>query len=177
MTPSVKPCIKCGAAERYKTGDCKPCGREMARKYREADPQRHRDSSRKWAAANLDRVSENNRNWYKANKDWAAHQNRNWQKVNSEKRNVINQNRRARVRGNGGKLSHNIVQRLMVLQKGKCACCGKSLSKGHHLDHIIPIALGGMNTDNNVQLLRPKCNLSKGAKDPVDYMRTKGKLI
>lgn len=177
MSEAVKPCIKCGAADRYRSGDCKPCAREFARKYREADPQRHRDSSRKWATANRDRVRENNSNWYKANKDWAAEQNRNWQKVNPEKRKVINQNRRAKVRGSGGKLSPNIVQTLMALQKGKCACCDKSLSKGHHLDHIIPIALGGMNDDSNVQLLTPKCNLSKGAKHPVDYMRSKGKLI
>lgn len=177
MNDGVKPCVKCGAQDRYKSGDCKPCARECARKYREADPQRHRDSSRKWAAANRDKVRENNSNWYKANKDWAAEQNRNWQKVNPEKRKVINQNRRAKVRASGGKLSSNIVQTLMALQKGKCACCGKSLKQGHHLDHIIPIALGGTNTDGNVQLLTPKCNLSKGAKHPVDYMRTKGKLI
>lgn len=177
MNEAIRPCIKCGEADRYKNGDCKPCAREGARKYREADPQKHRDSSRKWAAANRDRVRENNSNWYEANKDWAAEQNRNWQKVNPEKRKIINQNRRAKVRGSGGKLSSNIVQTLMALQKGKCTCCGKSLKSGHHLDHVIPIALGGMNDDSNVQLLTPKCNLSKGAKHPVDYMRSKGKLI
>jgi hypothetical protein len=41
----------------------------------------------------------------------------------------------------------------------------------------MPLALGGRNDDNNVQLLTPLCNLSKGAKDPIDYMRIKGKLI
>ena len=46
-----------------------------------------------------------------------------------------------------------------------------------HLDHIMPLALGGSNTDDNIQLLRARCNLQKRAKHPVDFMRERGYLI
>jgi 5-methylcytosine-specific restriction endonuclease McrA len=63
------------------------------------------------------------------------------------------------------------------LQKSKCACCGKSLKHSYHLDHIMPIALGGTNTDDNVQLLTPSCNLRKSAKHPDDWARENGRLL
>lgn len=204
---SNRPCVKCGASDRYKSGDCKPCAQSRDRKRYEANRDKIADYGRKYYDANRDRLLERNRDWRKANPEKALAYWEKWHKVNREKvlefkRNwgLVNaekvrqaskkwaeanpekikarhQNRRARKKGNGGKLSPNIVQTLLVLQKGKCACCGKSLKQGYHLDHIMPIALGGMNTDDNVQLLTPKCNLSKGAKHPDDYMRSRGKLI
>lgn len=40
----------------------------------------------------------------------------------------------------------------------------------------MPIARGGSNTDDNVQLLCPACNLKKSAKHPVDFMQERGFL-
>jgi 5-methylcytosine-specific restriction endonuclease McrA len=34
-----------------------------------------------------------------------------------------------------------------------------------HIDHIVPLAKGGKNELDNLQLLCGKCNLKKGAKD------------
>ena len=77
----------------------------------------------------------------------------------------------------GGALSKGITEKLLTLQKGKCACCKKSVKDGHHLDHIMPLALGGDNEDSNIQILCPSCNCSKGAKDPQDFMRSRGFLL
>ena len=41
----------------------------------------------------------------------------------------------------------------------------------------MPIALGGKNVDDNVQLLCAACNLSKQAKHPVDFMQQRGFLL
>lgn len=98
-------------------------------------------------------------------------------KLNKESRRIWSQNRRARKLQSGGKLSTNIKSRLFSLQKGKCACCGKSLGSNYHLDHIIPLVLGGPNEDSNIQLLRAECNLKKNAKHPIDYMQSKGFLL
>ena len=86
-------------------------------------------------------------------------------------------NRRARINASGGVLSKDIAVKLYRIQKGRCACCGESLASGYHLDHAVPLALGGANEDANMQLLTPKCNLRKGAKHPVVFMQERGFLL
>lgn len=101
-----------------------------------------------------------------------------WKKENPSKVKVINQNRRALKKYNGGKLSSGIVQRLMSLQKNRCACCCADLNdSGHHVDHIIPLSKGGAHDDANIQLLCPTCNLSKRDKLPIEFMQSRGFLI
>jgi hypothetical protein len=57
------------------------------------------------------------------------------------------------------------VRRLMVAQSSRCRACGVSLLiMGYHVDHIVAIAKGGLNVAANLQLLCPRCNLSKGAR-------------
>jgi 5-methylcytosine-specific restriction endonuclease McrA len=92
------------------------------------------------------------------------------------KRVLYEQNRRAK-KAAGGELPVDIVVRLLELQKGKCACCAKPLKGVYHLDHIMPISRGGENTERNVQLLLPQCNLQKNAKDPIDFMQSRGFLL
>lgn len=76
-----------------------------------------------------------------------------------------------------GRLSEDLAERLYLLQKGKCPCCSQPLGDDYHLDHIIPLALGGTNTDENMQLLRAVCNMQKHAKHPVDFMQSRGFLL
>lgn len=54
--------------------------------------------------------------------------------------------------------------KLFVWQRdeGKCVKCGGR--EQMEFDHIIPIALGGSNTERNIQLLCERCNREKGAK-------------
>ena len=75
------------------------------------------------------------------------------------------------------KLSRGLVAKLLKLQRGLCPCCAQPLGDDFHLDHIVPLSKGGRHIDENIQLLRSKCNFSKNAKDPVDYMQSKGFLI
>ena len=98
-----------------------------------------------------------------------------YRKKNPEKVRALNQSRRGLKRS--GKLSPDIIKTLLSKQKGLCVCCRKKLGRDFHLDHIIPLSLGGSNTDENVQLLKAKCNLQKNAKHPVDFMRERGFLL
>lgn len=100
-----------------------------------------------------------------------------WRRKNPEKKRAQTINRRARLRGAYGRLSPNIKQRLFALQNGKCACCGQPLGNDSHLDHIVPLALGGENIDSNMQLLLSKCNLQKSSKHPTVFMRERGFLL
>ena len=90
---------------------------------------------------------------------------------------VKRKHNKARRRGALGRLSIGRERSLYQLQRGKCPICKERLGQNWHLDHIVPIALGGSNTDENVQLLCPTCNLAKNAKHPVEFMQSKGFLL
>jgi 5-methylcytosine-specific restriction endonuclease McrA len=77
----------------------------------------------------------------------------------------------------GGSHTGEQIERLLLTQKYKCADCRTSIRKSFHKDHIKPIALGGSNDIRNIQLLCPKCNLSKHSKHPIDWARQNGRLL
>lgn len=66
-----------------------------------------------------------------------------------------------------GTINYESIQRLLNKQNFKSAISGKSLKKGFHIDHIIPLCEGGRNTISNIQLLTPKENLRKGRKNGI----------
>lgn len=176
----VKPCRKCGASNWYKSGRCKICHKASVKKSYQKHKEKILAANRIWIIENKQRHIELQKAWRKTNKDSHKEMIKQWELNNPDKVKAkwlrSNNARRARLAGVGGKLSKGIVQKLLKLQKGKCAYCATALHK-HHLDHIIPLALGGENTDDNVQLLCPPCNMSKGAKHPIDYMQSKGFLL
>ena len=58
---------------------------------------------------------------------------------------------------------------LVVRQRSICALCNNPLPEDPHevhVDHIIPLALGGSDEIDNKQATCATCNLSKGAKTP-----------
>ena len=86
-----------------------------------------------------------------------------------KERSAGSHNRRARKQGNGG--SHNAadVRSQHARQKGHCYWCGVKVGKKYHVDHVIPLALGGSNGPENIVIACPPCNLSKNAKHPMDF--------
>jgi 5-methylcytosine-specific restriction endonuclease McrA len=63
------------------------------------------------------------------------------------------------------RISEDERVRLERAQNDRCAVCGRFLdSQSHpHVDHRVPVALGGSNASANLQLLCGDCNLGKGA--------------
>lgn len=56
----------------------------------------------------------------------------------------------------------------------KCAYCPNG--KYEHLDHVIPLARGGSQWPSNLRPACAQCNLSKGAKDLMTWLREQGRL-
>ncbi len=162
---------------------------------RNADPERRaarKAANAAWEDANREKVNAAHAAWNAANPEkrqaitaayYAAHKedcttrNQAWSAANRPAKRAHWQNRKAKARKAGGKLSPGLTAKLLELQRGKCACCGLSLGSKFHMDHIVPIALGGANVDANIQLLRSTCNLQKHAKHPVDFMQSRGYLL
>lgn len=130
-----------------------------------------------WRLANTERSRATVKAWRAANPEKALAIFTAWREANPEAKRVYEQNRRARKLANGGRLSRGLIGKLLKLQRGKCACCGEPLGKDYHMDHRMPLALGGENIDSNMQLLRATCNLSKSAKHPVEFMQSRGFLL
>ncbi len=59
-------------------------------------------------------------------------------------------------------IPRDVRQRVWQRYGGRCAEC--SADQYLEFDHIVPVAKGGSNTDNNVQLLCRKCNVTKSDK-------------
>lgn len=128
--------------------------------------------------SNIEKQKEARREYFLRNREKFLERATAWRIANPERRQAINQNRRARKKANGGRLSSDIVKKLLKLQRGLCAACRCTLSKsGKHLDHVIPLSRGGENSDVNVQLLCPTCNSQKSASHPIDFMQRKGFLL
>lgn len=140
---------------------------------------KYKSWAERWKSDNAIRYKEiqraAGRRFYLANRERLIANRVAWARQNPEKARIVVQNRRARK--SGGKLSAGLAQKLLRLQRGKCACCGKRLGSNYHMDHIVPLALGGEHADRNIQLLTATCNMRKNAKAPEQYMRELGFLL
>lgn len=160
--------------------------KEKFAKWRAENKEKMREYSRAYKQRHPDRVAESMIKHVKNNHEKilarsAAHYKKMMQEapdVLRAQRALIAQNRRAKKQNTCGKISYGRITRLMKLQKGKCAvCCCNLIETGKHIDHIMPLALGGSHDDQNIQLLCPTCNLTKSAKHPVDFMQSRGFLL
>jgi 5-methylcytosine-specific restriction endonuclease McrA len=133
------------------------------KRYRARNPDKARKQRQQWAAANHERVRES------AAKSRVK---------NREARLAAVRNRRAKQRNAGGRHTAKDIAAISEMQGHKCAYCRISFRKAkRHVDHILPIALGGANDRSNLQLLCAPCNLSKQAKHPVDFAQSRGLLL
>jgi 5-methylcytosine-specific restriction endonuclease McrA len=143
-----------------------------------ADKEQLRKRGAEYKAKNPERVAQTKREYRMANRAIINAKGRAYSKRNPERNAVRAQNRRARIKHSGGTISEDIAKQLKTAQRGRCGCCRKKLiANGYHLDHIMPLALGGAHKDANMQLLCAPCNLEKNAKHPLDFMRSRGFLL
>jgi len=186
-----KPCRKCGGTDRNNGGACRPCAKEYRRKYyrenkekllaqnrewvkanpekskayyrayRERNLDKRNADSRKWNQDNLDRRKENGRKHYQKNKDRISETHRKHHQNNKEAATARGLKRKARMNGNGGKLSASDIKALYAAYP-KCLACGAT--ENLSLDHVVPIARGGLNSIENIQVLCRSCNSSKRTK-------------
>jgi len=174
----LKFCKKCNTdTERTKNGRCKACHNSNALKYRKNNPEKVKETNLKYKSANSEQIKIARSEYYSKNKEKLKLGRKKWEEKNPHAGQIRKQNRWARKRAVGGRLSNGLKDKLYKLQRGKCACCNLPLGANYHMDHIMPIVLGGTNTDNNIQLLRQKCNNQKHTKHPVDFMQSRGFLI
>ena len=130
---------------------CKECDRKRSKSWKEKNYSAYRESQR------ADRLLKIERELRRVSE---------WCKANPEARAAQRARRRSRNVGEG--FTGEDVKALLVKQGSRCAACERVLVK-YHVDHVMPLVLGGKNEKENIQILCPSCNLSKGAKHPFSW--------
>ena len=69
--------------------------------------------------------------------------------------------RRLQQGGQRERIPRDVQEAVYKRDGGKCMFCGNR--RNLEFDHIIPLAKGGSNTINNIQLLCQKCNRQKSS--------------
>lgn len=152
-----KPCRICGSEDRFPSGPCRPCAKRRA-----LTPEQRREYQRQWYAENKEKNHARIRRWIEKNPD---------------KNRAVNTRKHHKKRGVAGEISKDIYPRLFAEQMGICVCCGDMLGDDYHLDHIMPITLGGTNDESNLQLLKAECNIRKSAKHPDEWRKTIARVV
>ena len=155
------------AERRVSNGMCAVCAQIKSKRFYKANREFVHKRSTEWARANRDKT----RSYRNPEK------NREWKNKNIEKVRSYDRNRKARKGIINGSHSGEDISDIFKMQKGKCGYCRSKLGKKYHVDHIMPLALNGSNSRDNLQILCVLCNLRKAARDPVEYAQSLGKLI
>lgn len=170
-----RPCKYGHTAERFVGNrQCIECGRAHNHRFYAANIDAQRIRCRENARANKGKIREkrllNPDVWRRACAKWA--------RKYPEKKQALNARRRARKYASGENYSPADIADILKGQHGKCAYCKIDLSRTiRHVDHIVPLSAGGTNGRRNLQLLCHTCNHSKGARDPIVYAQSLGRLL
>lgn len=100
-----------------------------------------------------------------------------WAKANPIVSGATRRNYKARKRNASGSHTAQEISHLLKLQGLCCAICQQDLGNKWHVDHVMPLILGGSNDATNLQILCAHCNMSKGGKHPVEFARQRGILL
>ena len=174
----MKPCKKCGGFERYENGACRLCARERSSKWNAANSERMKANLRRYYVANKetlkaasalrhyechDRVIATKRRRYTANREKVMAENAKWRAKNPTAVRVIKSRYRANRRGASVPLTLEEQAKVIALY-AKARELTKLTCKTYHVDHIRPLAKGGLHHPNNLQVLLGSENCRKGAR-------------
>lgn len=166
--------------EAQKKYDARKYGTEKYKKQKRNDyikhKERHLAACKIYYEKNKQAYIDRARQWKMENPDKVKSCNSAYREKFPEKHKARKQNRRAREKNAQGRLDPRAIAEIKQAQKNRCAICNVNLTK-FHVDHINPLSAGGSNMRENIQILCPTCNLSKGAKDPIEFMQSKGFLL
>lgn len=148
---------------------CKSCNVANVKHNVSKNPERKKKYDADYYRSNTKRIIARAGEWAKNNSVRRLVIARRWENSHREYSRAKTNNRRARIRWNGGAIKEREWLALCEHYGNKCLCCGTADMK-LELDHIVPVSKGGKHVINNAQPLCRTCNARKGDKT-IDYRR------
>jgi len=157
--------------QKCRCGLCREAKSEAQTRYRKENPQKRieersrenpekaRDRYLRYYQEHPDRVKE-------ANRVWAG---RNPEKVSRISRAVCHR-RRARKRNAEGCHTDADILAILEFQQGYCRYCDCEVYSDYHVDHVMPLSLGGGDGPENLVISCPSCNHVKNAMHPDEWI-------
>lgn len=143
------------------------------KKWKQENKERLANTKKAWQQLHKERLSIYDKAYHKANAKQKAITDRAYRQANPERGIASKHKRRALKIKSGGTYTHTDITSLLLTQNSKCVYCKTNLiitgKNNYHVDHRMPLFLGGSNFPDNLQLLCAPCNLSKSATHPDIY--------
>lgn len=164
-------------AYRASNADVAEACRKSAKDYYHANAKERMAYIQRWRKLNPEKHKQYGRDYYKRYPDKARAHTVSWRATNPEGRRAQYAARRARLLSAEGTHTKDDIKRLLEKQGRRCAICLTKLTGKYHVDHIMPLARGGSNWPTNLQVTCPSCNSQKNARDPIEFMQSRGMLL
>lgn len=121
---------------------------------------------------NTEKITLGQRDWYLRNRELKIEKSCKYVKENKIKHTLYNQKRRGVKKSTSdGSVTECSILNMLSSQNEKCIFCKDIISHNFHIDHIIPLCKNGFHSIDNMQLLCPTCNLSKGKKNNEEFIK------
>ena len=184
----TKPCTKCRVHQplcRFPSNKkmvlrvdsiCKDCKKATTAEWRKSNPNYNVQYQRQYRIENVEMLREKRAKIAPKRREYV----RRWRAENPESKELHRQREQIRRAikqstciGEVPSLDHLLAKQGGMC--GNCKCKGKKVR--WEVDHIMPLALGGSHTADNLQVLCKPCNARKWAKTPAQWAAEQGRLL
>jgi 5-methylcytosine-specific restriction endonuclease McrA len=123
----------------------------------------------RWRQKHYDEYRAYRASYYEKNAELIKAAVKKWREDNPEKWRAIAAVSGGQRRGAEGRFTLKDLEQKWEAQSGLCVYCQADLELSMEIDHKLPIARGGSNWPDNIQLLCFTCNRRKHAKTDVEF--------
>jgi 5-methylcytosine-specific restriction endonuclease McrA len=128
-----------------------------------------KNRTQKWRESNPDAHVEYKKIWQKTEIGKTSHNNSNKKYKTTPKGRATNKSSKFRRRLKG-EVTSSVILGIMEKYNNICVYCSNVATT---IDHFVPLNKGGTHEEDNLVTACGSCNFSKGAKDPIEWMKLK----